>query len=62
VTEKSVATSDLEITQININDKSIEGLKHKTLPAFSVQYHPEACPGPEDTNWLFDDFLKEIRN
>ncbi len=62
VTEKSVATSELEVTQVNINDLSIEGLKHKTLPAFSVQYHPEACPGPEDTNWLFDDFLKTIRN
>ena len=62
VTESSVATSELEITQININDKTIEGLKHKFLPAFSVQYHPEACPGPEDTNWLFDDFLKTIRN
>jgi carbamoyl-phosphate synthase small subunit len=57
-----VAPSELEVTQININDKSIEGLKHKTLPAFSVQYHPEACPGPEDTNWLFDDFLQSIRN
>ena len=62
VTERSVATSELEVTQININDLSIEGLKHKTLPAFSVQYHPEACPGPEDTNWLFDDFLQMIRN
>lgn len=62
VTHESVTTSDLEVTQININDKSVEGLKHKTLPAFSVQYHPEACPGPEDTNWLFDDFLNTIRN
>ena len=53
--------TDLEVTQVNINDKSVEGLKHKTLPAFSVQYHPEACPGPEDTAWLFDDFLNSIR-
>lgn len=62
VTTSSVAKSELEITQININDSTVEGLKHKTLPAFSVQYHPEACPGPEDTNWLFDDFLQSIRS
>lgn len=62
VTNDSVATTELEITQININDKTAEGLRHKILPAFSVQYHPEACPGPEDTGWLFDDFLNSIRN
>ena len=62
VTNDSIKTSELEITQININDKTTEGLKHRTLPAFSVQYHPEACPGPEDTGWLFDDFLNSIRN
>ncbi|MGE3608486.1 MAG: carbamoyl phosphate synthase small subunit [Bacteriovoracaceae bacterium] len=62
VTTDSVEKSELEITQININDKTVEGLRHKTLPAFSVQYHPEACPGPEDTGWLFDDFLSSIRN
>ncbi len=62
VTNDSINNSQLEITQININDKTVEGLKHKTYPAFSVQYHPEACPGPEDTGWLFDDFLSGIRN
>jgi carbamoyl-phosphate synthase small subunit len=62
VTTDSINNSELEITQIKINDNTVEGLKHKTLPAFSVQYHPEACPGPEDTAWLFDDFLKTIRN
>lgn len=62
VTTESVKASELEITQININDNTVEGLQHKTFPAFSVQYHPEACPGPEDTAWLFDDFLKNIRN
>lgn len=61
VTDTSINNSDLEVTQININDKTVEGLKHKTLPAFSVQYHPEACPGPEDTAWLFDEFLSSIR-
>lgn len=62
VTTTSINNSDLEITQININDETVEGLKHKSLPAFSVQYHPEACPGPEDTAWLFDEFLSTIRN
>jgi carbamoyl-phosphate synthase small subunit len=62
VTEESISQSQLEVTQVNVNDQSIEGLKHKTLPAFSVQYHPEACPGPDDTAWLFDDFLNSIRN
>lgn len=61
VTVNSVEKSNLEISQININDNTVEGLRHKTLPAFSVQYHPEACPGPEDTGWLFDDFLASIR-
>lgn len=58
----SINNTPLEITQININDNTIEGLRHKTLPSFSVQYHPEAAPGPEDTSWLFDEFLKSIRN
>ena len=61
VTTESVTNSELEVSQININDKTVEGLHHKTLPAFSVQYHPEACPGPEDTAWLFDEFLATIR-
>lgn len=60
VNTASIATTDLEITQVNLNDGSCEGLKHKYLPAFSVQYHPEGSPGPEDTAWLFDDFIKLI--
>jgi carbamoyl-phosphate synthase small subunit len=58
----SIPNSELEVSQLNLNDNSIEGLRHKKFPAFSVQYHPEASPGPEDTGWLFDDFLKTIRN
>lgn len=58
----SINNTELEVTQININDNTVEGLKHQRFPAFSVQYHPEACPGPEDTAWLFDDFIQSIRN
>lgn len=61
VREESIAQTELEITHINNNDKTIEGLRHKHAPAFSVQYHPEAAPGPYDSSYLFDDFLEMIR-
>ena len=46
------------ITHINLNDNTVEGLSHKEIPAFSVQYHPEASPGPHDASYLFDDFMQ----
>ncbi|HEY8530218.1 MAG TPA: glutamine-hydrolyzing carbamoyl-phosphate synthase small subunit [Paenibacillaceae bacterium] len=61
VRAESVEGTDLVITQINNNDKTVEGLRHRRYPAFSVQYHPEAMPGPSDSNSLFDKFLEMIR-
>lgn len=60
VKEDSIQGTDLEITHINNNDKTVEGLKHTKYPAFSVQYHPEAAPGPHDSSYLFDEFLNMI--
>jgi carbamoyl-phosphate synthase small subunit len=51
----------IEITHVNLNDKSIEGIKVKGKPAFSVQYHPESTPGPHDSRYLFDEFLDMCR-
>lgn len=61
VKEESIQGTELEVTHINNNDKTIEGLKHSKYPAFSVQYHPEAAPGPFDNSYLFDQFLTMIR-
>jgi carbamoyl-phosphate synthase small subunit len=51
-------SSDAVMTHINLNDNTVEGLTHRTLPAFSVQYHPEASPGPHDAHYLFDRFIE----
>ena len=53
-------TEDVEANWINVNDGTIEGIRHKTLPVASVQFHPEACPGPVDTDFIFDIFIKII--
>ena len=50
--------SEIDVTHINLNDKTIAGIEHKTLPFFSVQYHPEASPGPHDADYLFAKFIK----
>ena len=56
----SVNQDDVEITQINLNDQTVEGMRHRKLPVFSVQYHPEASPGPHDAEFLFDEFRRLI--
>lgn len=57
VDKESLKNTDLEETHIALNDRTNEGVRHKIHPCFSVQYHPEASPGPEDANYLFDEFI-----
>jgi carbamoyl-phosphate synthase small subunit len=57
VDQESLKNTDLEETHIALNDRTNEGFCHKIYPCFSVQYHPEASPGPEDANYLFDEFI-----
>lgn len=52
--------TDVEVTHVNLNDGTVAGLKHKTHRAFSVQYHPEASPGPHDADYFFQEFAKEV--
>jgi carbamoyl-phosphate synthase small subunit len=51
----------VEITHINLNDQTLEGFRHRKLPAFAVQYHPEAAPGPHDAMYLFNDFITAMK-
>ena len=57
VEETSLADKDIVVTHRSVNDHTIEGMRHKSLPIFSVQYHPEASPGPDDNTYLFDEFM-----
>jgi carbamoyl-phosphate synthase small subunit len=57
----SLNAAEIEVTHLNLNDQTIAGLKHKSLPLFSVQYHPEASPGPHDADYLFAQFVETMR-
>lgn len=54
----SLDTKEIDLTHINLNDNTLEGFRHRSLPLFCVQYHPEAAPGPHDSQYLFDDFTE----
>ena len=53
--------SDLEVSHINLNDGTVEGLRHRNMPLFTIQYHSEASPGPRDNEYIFDQFLGMVR-
>jgi carbamoyl-phosphate synthase small subunit len=56
----SLDAATVEVTHLNLNDNTVAGLRHRSFPAFSVQYHPEASPGPKDSHYLFEEFLESI--
>ena len=60
--EESELHPDLEITHVHLNDNTVAGLSMKSKNCFSVQYHPEASPGPHDSTYLFDEFIENIKN
>jgi len=57
----SLPDDEVEITHVNLNDRTLEGIRHRHLPMFSVQYHPEASPGPHDARYLFDEFVNLMK-
>ena len=58
----SLNLNEVDLTHINLNDQTLEGFRHRNQPVFSVQYHPEAAPGPHDSHYLFDDFMTLIKD
>jgi carbamoyl-phosphate synthase small subunit len=58
---KSLKKSAIEITHLNLNDNTLEGMRHKKLPVYSIQFHPEAAPGPNDAKYLFEEFINNMK-
>lgn len=61
VDAESLPDGEMEVTHVNLNDNTVEGMRHRYLPVYSVQYHPEAAPGPHDSSYLFDQFYHLVR-
>ena len=59
--ESPAGFGPIEVTQMSLNDGTLEGIKLRDYPAFSVQYHPEACPGPHDAAWFFEAFMAMVK-
>ncbi len=62
VDEKSLTDTELTIRFVQVNDKSVEGLQHDTLPIVTTQFHPEANPGPAESSIIFDEFLQNVKS
>ena len=60
VDPESLKDGEIQLTHLNLNDQTLEGFRHRYLPVSSVQYHPEASPGPHDSLYLFDDFISTM--
>lgn len=60
--EEDSLSPEVEVTHLNLNDRTVAALRHKSLPMFSVQYHPEASPGPHDSDYVFEEFVKAMRS
>ncbi|MCB9771649.1 MAG: glutamine-hydrolyzing carbamoyl-phosphate synthase small subunit [Candidatus Omnitrophica bacterium] len=57
----SLDSNEVEMIDVNLNDRTVEGLKHKKFPIYSIQYHPESCPGPRDAEYLFNGFIASMK-